>query len=597
MTTLRILAELGRLMVSASLGTRQSLMRAGALEAMVIIMGVAGPYALKLLIDALDGRAGNALHLSFYVVAFVGCWAGASIVETARLACTADMVEALTRRFTIDALGSTLPAITAARDSKGGRVPGMLERLPFSLTLVVEGLLWRMAPVVLQAVASLAVVAGLIPPRYVLILAATLGGFIVATWIGAVWHRIHADATNAAASGVSGTIGDLVRNARRVVLNGALDRELLDAQSILSVKRGAAQRMYRSLTVMAVLQFGIVGLGLTVLLLFAGLDVAQGRMTTGDFILLQTYAFRLTVPLSSLGYILAQAGVAIANIRDVMGLRQVAVDDEGLPPTPVGSAEVRLRAASFFYGEGMPGISDISVRIGPGRFVAIVGPNGSGKSRLAQIMAGVLTPISGKVEVAGVDIATIPWRERHRYVLYAPQFIGLFNRSLRDNVLYPPTTRQADDVEALLRRWRFHESGRPLDLDLELGEQGERLSGGQIQKLELARLAGVQVPILILDESTSALDPRSEAAAIATLRRRTDDATTLIMITHRLETAQAADQVLFMRGGRLAASGLHEELMDRDASYRELWDMVAPSAQSTTVLDGLGSPLDGAGQE
>jgi len=570
-TTFGILARLTRVMLSAELGARRSLAKAFVLEGAVIAMGVIGPYALKLLIDMLGAPMASPLPLFFTILLFVGCWAGASILETVRLSCTAQMVEAPARRFTIDALKSALPDITAARDSRSGRVPGMLERLSYSLTLVVEGLIWRLGPVVLQALASLAVIAGLIQPLYVLILALTFLGFLGATWIGARRHQEYADATNAAASHVSRTISDVVRNARRVVLNGALDRELFHAGNALGAKRQATAGMYRSLTGMAALQFSIVGVGLATLLMLAGLDVARGRMSAGDFILLQTYAFRLTVPLSALGYILAQAGVAVANIRDVLALTN-AID---VPATtaqdgPIGAVDILAQNVSFRYGEGLPGITDISLHVAPGRFVAIVGPNGSGKSTLAQILAGILPPSSGSVRLAGVDIATITRGERHRYILYAPQFIGLFNRSLIENILYPPARQPIGDVEDLLHRWRFHEPGRPIDFDMEVGEQGERLSGGQIQKLELARLAGVDVPVLILDESTSALDPRSEADVIMRLRNRASSAT-LIMITHRLATAKAADEVLFMRDGQLADSGPHEELMRRCASYRDLW--------------------------
>ncbi len=571
MTTFGILVRLTRLILSADLGARRSLIEAFALEALVIAMGVAGPYALKLLIDTLAGPVGPPMQLLLYILLFVGCWAGASILETARLSCTAKMVDALARKLKTNALGAALPQITAARDSQSGRVPGVLERLPYSLTLVVEGLIWRLGPVFLQALASLAVIASLIEPRYVLILGVTLLGFLGATWMGAARHRVHADAANAAASHVSRTIGDIVRNARRVILNGALDRELHYVGGTLSAKRQASAAMYRSLTVMAALQFCIVGAGLVALLMLAGLDVGKGRMTAGEFVLLQTYAFRLTVPLSSLGYILAQAGVAIANIRDVLALTNAEDERGSWQPDRFADADLAAENLSFRYDDGLPALAGISLHIASGRFVAIVGANGSGKSTLAQILAGVLAPASGRVEIAGVDIATIPWGERHRYILYAPQFIGLFNRSLRENILYPPAHQPIGDVEELLHVWRFHEPGRPIDFDMELGEQGERLSGGQIQKLELARLAGVDVPVLILDESTSALDPRSEADVIARLRCRTNSATTLIMITHRLATAKGADQVLFMNGGELVDSGTHAELMRRCVTYQDLW--------------------------
>jgi ABC-type multidrug transport system fused ATPase/permease subunit len=343
------LARLTQLMLSARLGARQSLVEAFALEALVIAMGVAGPYALKLLIDMLADPSGSLLYLFVTVMLFVGCWAGASILETARLSCTAKMVDALARHFIIRALAAALPEITAARDSRSGRVPGMLERLPYSLTLVVEGLIWRLGPVILQALASLVVIAGLIRPRYVLILALTLLGFLAATWLGARRHRIHAEATNAAASHVSRTIGDIVRNARRVVLNGALDRELLHTGAALGAKRHAAAGMYRSLTLMAALQFCVVGLGLVALLLLAALDVGRGRMSAGDFVLLQTYAFRLTVPLSSLGYILAQAGVAIANIRDVLNFATIDAENSALSPGLTASSDLVAENVSFHY--------------------------------------------------------------------------------------------------------------------------------------------------------------------------------------------------------------------------------------------------------
>lgn len=573
MTTSRLLLRLAELMVKPSVSSRWVLLGAVLLEMTVIGLGVAGPYALKMVIDALDLRAGAPAPAVMAILLFVICWATAPIIESLRLACTAIVIDALARRMTLDALEAVLPAITAARDVESGRVAGMLERLPYSLTLVVEGLVWRIAPVILQSVVSMLIIVSLVPARHGLILGLTLAAFVTATWVGGIRHRIHADSTNIAASGASQIFSDLLRNARRVVLNGALDRELGHAGGALITKRMAAGAMYRSLVNISALQFGSFGLGLLVLLLLAGHDVSAGRISIGAFVLLQTYALRLTLPLSSFGYILAQAGVALANIRDVLTL-QVPMTEEALPgQVKAGAGTVSLRAVSFDYGVGIAALSDISVEIAPGHLVVIAGANGSGKSTLAQVIAGVLPPASGTVEIAGMDLAAIPWRERHRLVLYTPQYIGLFNRSLRENVLYPPTSQEASDVENLLQAWRFHEAGKGIDFEMALGEQGRRLSGGQIQKLELARLAGVSVPVLILDESTSALDPRSEAEAISTLTRRKGARTTLVMITHREGVAQQADRVLFMQEGRLADSGTHSQLLNRCLAYRQLWSV------------------------
>jgi ABC-type bacteriocin/lantibiotic exporter with double-glycine peptidase domain len=165
-------------------------------------------------------------------------------------------------------------------------------------------------------------------------------------------------------------------------------------------------------------------------------------MTAGEFVLLQTYAFRLTVPLSALGYILAQAGVAIANIRDVLALTNVDGEQGRWQPDRFADADLAAENATSAMVMACP-LSRVSLHIASGRFVAIVGPNGSGKSTLAQILAGVLPPASGKVEIAGVDVATIPWGERHRYILYARSSSGLFNRSLRESILYPRRTSRS----------------------------------------------------------------------------------------------------------------------------------------------------------
>ncbi len=139
----------------------------------------------------------------------------------------------------------------------------------------------------------------------------------------------------------------------------------------------------------------------------------------------------------------------------------------------------------------------------------------------------------------------------------------------------PPTTLSEAELAAQLQAWRFCDDGQSIDLDLEVGEQGAKLSGGQIQKLELARLCGVDAPILILDESTSALDPISEGQIIAALRQ-SRPCRTIVLITHRLALASLADVVLFLKAGRLIAAGPHAEILDRSETYRRYWSTPTP---------------------
>ncbi len=563
--------RLAKMMVSRPLAVRSQCLVAAILEGVGIGLSTAGPFLLKWLVDAVAGHRVPIPELVLLVAGFVVAWSGSTLISTIRSVYSGHVIDALTTALTLAALRGSLPATTVSKDGDSGRILGLIERLPFSLQIVVDGLVWRAFPLVLQIVISLALVSYLIPLCYAIILAAVFVGFVLATWLGAIWYREPARRANQASSDVSQLIGDILRNARRVVFNGALDLEL-DAIGVkYRVKAQAGRSVWWSLVQFSGLQYLIIGVGLLILLTMGAIDVGAGRMTVGDFVLLQAYAFRLALPLSSFGFTLSQAGVAIGNIRDVFAL-QPGDAEPGDSPIIGGAAEVELRDVSFSYGPLLPGLREVSARFRPGSFNVIVGANGSGKSTLAQVIAGILEPASGEIFLGGNRMAAVDRSLRHRLILYVPQFIGLLNRSLRDNALYPPTSITEADAADLLREWQFHEGAHTLDLDAEVGEMAERLSGGQIQKLELARLAGVQVPVIILDESTSALDPKSETRVIKSLRQVFEGKTTLVLVTHRRSTAELANQVVLMQGGRLLAAGTHEELMAGCMEYHQLWD-------------------------
>ncbi|HTM81894.1 ABC transporter ATP-binding protein [Asticcacaulis sp.] len=557
-------------MVGRYVGVRRLVAIGAGLEIVGVGLGVAGPFFLKLVVDRLDkGGAGATAVLC--VGLFVAFWALSNVIATWRLPYSTQLIDRLTERYTTRAVLTSLPEAADGREGDSGRMMGLIERLPYSLTIVVDGLIWHAAPLVIQLIASLWLLAGLIPFYFAMILAVVLVAYSGATWLGAIHHQKLAAHANTAAASASEVTSDVIRNARRVVLNGTLGAEIGQIREGLQFKAAANRRMMWSLVGTSILQYGIVGIGLTGLLTMAVSDVLADKMTVGNFVLLQAYVFRLVAPLSGFGFLLSQASVSIANIRDILAFNSVAETDAFQIEPPAGAAQIVLEHVNFSYGPGLPGLHDISAVLEPGSFNVIVGPNGSGKSTLAQIIAGGLRPSSGEVTISGQNLATVARQDHHRFVLYVPQFIGLFNRSLSANALYPPSRQTEAQLAMLLSEWRFHDTGRAIDFGAIVGEQGERLSGGQIQKLELARIIGVKVPAIILDESTSALDPVSEEAVIRTLRSRFGLDTTLVLISHRQRLAEMADQVLFMKNGRLVRNGLHEYLLRDSAVYRQLW--------------------------
>lgn len=569
MPTFAVLKALMRLMAGRVLGVRADAAASAGIEALGIGLGVAGPYLLKLVVDRLSAGAVDPAPMVLLIAAFVLAWSGTNLTSSVKYVFSTRIINALARRLTERAVANHLPVVAREREADSGKLLGMLERLPYSLQLVVDGLLGRAAPLLIQVVVSLAVVATLVPWSYVALMTAMLAGYFGVTRLSARRFSDQAQATNAATGAVSQTLGDVLRNARRVVFNGNLDAEVRQVAEGGALRQAAAETLAWLLVRTASAQYVVVGGGLVLMLSLSAFDVSRGVLTVGDFVLLQAYAFRLALPLGGLGFIIRQAGVSIVNIGEVLALTRDAPSDAPVakpaaaPPAP---AAIALEGIGFRYGEDWV-LRDVTARIAPGSFVVVVGSNGAGKSTLARIAAGLLDASEGRVLVDGVDMGAIAPAKRHRHVLYVPQFIGLFNRSLGENALYPPTRHGEVELRALLEDWRFYADGRPVDFALTVGEQGERLSGGQIQKLELARLMGVGAPAIILDETTSSLDAPAEKRAVDALRAQHGGRTTLILITHRLGMAREADQVFFMHEGRLRA-GNHDGLLADEITYR-----------------------------
>lgn len=563
--------KLTRLAASSVIAERRACALSVGLEALGIGLGTLSPFLLKQVIDSLSRPAAEAIDLWVLVVMFVVSWAGSGFVSALRAAQSTRITSAIARHLTTGALRGALPTAVRQRDADSSRLLGQIERLPFSLVIIMDGLVWSSFPMLVQVTVSLVVAAMVLPSIEIVVLGVVLVAFAAVSFFSAVQHQKVAKASNAAASQASHLLGDVVRNGRRVVLNGNLQSEIdiVDAVLLLKARRQMASAW--SLAQMSGLQFVTLSAGLIFLLGLAVFGVERGQMTIGGLVLLQAYATRMILPLGSFGFIFSHAGEALANAGDILNL-QGTCDPPGVAVAraPV-SALVEVKSLCFRYDPESAGIEGVDVEFPPGSITAIVGANGSGKSTFAQLLAGIITPQSGLITINGVDLQSIPPAQRHHWVLYVPQSVGLFNRTLAENALYPPTCLSLEALQARLTAWGFYESGRIVDLSVPVGELGEKLSGGQIQKLELARISGARSALLILDESTSALDPPAEVRIIEDLRSIFVGRTSLVLITHRPASAAIADQVVWLSGGRVAAVGEHADLMRANAAYRTLW--------------------------
>lgn len=544
----------------------------GVLEDVVGIgLGVAAPLLLKHLVDTLNTPVGVG-PLTGEIGLFVLAWASPNLFSALKVAHTTTLVEGVSASLTQALVRRQAPRLVTGKDGDSGALAGLVERLPFTVQLILDGLVWRILPFALQTAASLIVLAGTLPGVYVVILIVTFTGYLFAGALGARRHRKSVEGAYRTTGALSALVGDILANARRVVLNGALELEIARLRGRSAERRKASEGLAGALVATTTLQFLILCAGLGLLLWIGARDVGARRVSLGAFVLVQAYAFRLAAPLGGLVMALHQSALALQTLVKVIDLGQPEARARLITPSPPRSdLGVRLEAVGFRYADGPSAIGDVSLALAPGALVVIAGANGSGKSTLAQLLAGVLQPLSGRILISGVDLATIDDERRRELVLYVPQRIGLFNRTLKDNALYPPGRQSEAQLLRRLQEWAFYDDGRAIDLDIQVGEHGERLSGGQVQKLELARLAGAHVPVLVLDESTSALDVSSELRALQVLRE-TSPQTLLVLITHKAHLAALADQVLYLSEGRLVGSGRHAALLGAYPSYRSLWE-------------------------
>jgi ABC-type multidrug transport system fused ATPase/permease subunit len=315
-------------------------------------------------------------------------------------------------------------------------------------------------------------------------------------------------------------------------------------------------------------------LGLAVVVLVGGMQVINGGLTLGEFTALYTYLIMLMGPMRFLGMALGMAQRAVASgnrMFEILDREPRVASPPDAPPLPAGPGRVEFRGVTLRYDGAEPALTGVSLDVPAGRTVALVGPTGSGKTSLVALIARLYDPSEGAVLVDGVDVRTVDLDSLRSEVAFVADEAFLFSATVAENIAYarPDATRQ--EVEAAARRAQAHGfiSELPDGYKTMVGERGMTLSGGQRQRIAIARALLADPRILILDDATSSVDARTEAAIKRGLREVMEGRTTFV-VAHRLSTISLADEIVVLDRGRIADRGTHEELLQRSPLYAEI---------------------------
>ncbi len=339
----------------------------------------------------------------------------------------------------------------------------------------------------------------------------------------------------------------------------------------------------KALFILHIGQSGIIAMGVASVMLLAGQSVMSGTMTVGDLILVNAYVIQICLPLNALGFVYREAKDALVNAEKLFQLlrERPEIDEPAdMPALQVSRGEVTFNDVSFGYTPERPILKNVSFRIPAGGTVAVVGGSGSGKSTLARLLLRLYDVTDGHVDIDQQDIRRVTTRSLREAIGVVPQETLLFNDTIAYNIAYGRSGATHEQIVAAARAAHIHEliESLPQKYDTPVGERGVMLSGGEKQRIALARAILKNPPLLIFDEATSALDTQSERAIQSELDRLSENRTTLV-IAHRLSTVVDADEILVMERGRIVERGTHMRLLAQGGMYARLWQLQERSAQ------------------
>ena len=456
-----------------------------------------------------------------------------------------------------------------------GGLSRAIERGTKGIDFLLTFMLFNILPTLLEITMVCGILWALFNFWYALVTFITIVGYIAYTLVVTEWRLKYRRRMNETDQQATTRAIDSLLNYETVKYfsNEQYEADRFD-QSLAKYER-AAVTSKSSLALLNIGQALIVGAGLTTVMAMAGNGVISDELTVGDFVLVSTYLIQLYLPLNFLGFVYREIKQSLTDMQAMFQLLDVNAEIEDAPDAGElvdGPGEVVFNNVTFSYDQRRTILHDVNFTVPPGHKVAIVGSSGAGKSTISRLLFRFYDLDSGDITIDGQNIRDVQQQSIRKAIGVVPQDTVLFNDTVYYNIAYGRPDATPAEIEQAARLARIHEfiMASPDGYQTTVGERGLKLSGGEKQRVAIARTILKNPRILLFDEATSALDTRTERAIQASLREVSRGNTTLV-IAHRLSTIVDADEIIVLHEGRIAERGPHSELLTLDGLYASMW--------------------------
>ena len=472
---------------------------------------------------------------------------------------------------------------------KTGGLSRIIERGVKGVDFLLRFMLFSIGPLILELAMVAVIFATLFGFSYMAVVVVVITLYVVFTLKVTEWRVKLRREMNDQDTDANQKAIDSLLNYETVKYFNAEEREAGRYDRAMQFYEVAAVKTGQSLSFLNGGQAFLITSGLVIVMSMAALGVQRGELTVGDFVMVNAYMIQITMPLNFLGTVYREIRQALVDMGEMFGLLgqpAEVVDKPGAKPLAVRGGMVEFDKVEFGYEETRAILKGISLTVPAGNKVALVGPSGSGKSTIGRLMFRFYDVNGGAIRIDGQDLRDVTQSSIHAQIGVVPQDTVLFNDTVRYNIAYGRADATEEEIVVAAKAAKIHDfiMSLPDGYETTVGERGLKLSGGEKQRVGIARTLLKNPPILILDEATSALDTQTERDIQDSLREM-GQGRTVITIAHRLSTIADADQIVVLEAGEIVERGTHEDLLTRGGRYAAMWARQSSEEEETLAAE------------